>query len=79
MLRGAPMLLVDGWPERADMLSSHTTIITSIRHLCLNLFQQESSALSLAKKRERLRRVTPTGLKLCFQVLYAVTQFSWGL
>jgi predicted transposase YbfD/YdcC len=28
-------------------------IITSIRHLCLNLFQREPSALSLAKKRRK--------------------------
>lgn len=29
------------------------TIMTSIRHLCLNLFQQESSSLSLAKKKRK--------------------------
>jgi len=29
------------------------TIMTSIRHLCMNLFQQESSSLSLAKKRRK--------------------------
>lgn len=28
-------------------------IMTSIRHLCMNLFQQESSSLSLAKKRKK--------------------------
>jgi len=27
------------------------TIMTSIRHLCMNLFQQEPSSLSLAKKK----------------------------
>ncbi len=29
------------------------TIMTSIRHLCMNLFQQESSSLSLAKKKRK--------------------------
>ena len=29
------------------------TIMTSIRHLCLNLFQQEASSLSLAKKERK--------------------------
>ncbi len=29
------------------------TIMTSIRHLCLNLFQQEASSLSLAKKKRK--------------------------
>ncbi len=29
------------------------TIMTSIRHLCMNLFQQEPSSLSLAKKRRK--------------------------
>lgn len=29
------------------------TIMTSIRHLCMNLFQQESSVLSLAKKKRK--------------------------
>ncbi len=29
------------------------TIMTSIRHLCMNLFDQEPSSLSLAKKRRK--------------------------
>jgi predicted transposase YbfD/YdcC len=28
-------------------------IMTSIRHLCMNLFEQESSSMSLAKKRRK--------------------------
>ncbi len=29
------------------------TIMTSIRHLCMNLFERESSSISLAKKRRK--------------------------
>ena len=29
------------------------TIMTSLRHLCMNLFEQEPSSLSLAKKRRK--------------------------
>jgi len=32
------------------------TIMTSIRHLCVNLFQQEPSSLSLARKKRKAAR-----------------------
>lgn len=39
--------------DESRIKGNAATIMTSIRHLCLNLFQQESSSLSLAKKKRK--------------------------
>jgi hypothetical protein len=40
-------------------------ILTSIRHLCMNLFECESSSLRLSQKRRKALGMTITALRLC--------------
>jgi predicted transposase YbfD/YdcC len=46
------------------------TIMTSISHLCMNLFQQEPSSLSLAKKKRKAARNNTYRAKVMFSSVF---------
>ena len=60
-------LIVVFGDDASRLRKGHSTaVMTSIRHLCMNQFQQESSKLSLAKKRRKAAWINVYRAKVMF-------------